>query len=140
MVFRSSDGFILYSCSEDGTVAALTFDVKELGTPIPAKERVSLIFFSIRMPNHANDVVFLKIQLQKMEKYGYKAKCQPIIEFESQLRLEKSFAAKQDLGIQSTSIVALAAAPTITRSFNINQTETRTVDGRKRIQPVLIRR
>lgn len=112
----SSDGFILYSCSEDGTVAALTFDVKELGTPIPAKER-----------------------LQKMEKYGYKAKCQPIIEFESQLRLEKSFAAKQDLGIQSTSIVALAAAPTITRSFNINQTETRTVDGRKRIQPVLIR-
>jgi hypothetical protein len=76
-----------------------------------------------------------------MEKYGYKARRQPIVEFESQLRLEHSFAQRKDNNtVQVTAGVGPPAPAPIVHRELLNQTETRTVDGRNRIQPVLIRR
>ncbi|KAI9345999.1 WD40-repeat-containing domain protein, partial [Zopfochytrium polystomum] len=120
----SSDGFTLFACSYDGTVAAMMFDRKEFGRPLPSKDRV-----------------------QKMERYGYKLKKVPVVESDQQLTFEQEGAARRtstsaaSLQPPNTPLPAGLAPPSqfpgLLRSPS--QLETRRADGKKRIQPVFIR-
>ncbi|KAJ3331686.1 HIR complex subunit [Blyttiomyces sp. JEL0837] len=128
----SHDGMILYACSYDGSVVALSFDTAEIGDPLPVEDKIT-----------------------SLTKYGYSRKRQAVAENITQLRLEE-FAHKNDsidamqisdeLSSPARNTLMQSGQPEIARaaltdsSFSpISQKESRTKDGKKRIQPVFLR-
>ncbi|KAJ3413687.1 HIR complex subunit [Chytridiales sp. JEL 0842] len=134
------DGYTLYACSYDGTVAALTFDSKEFGVPLSIEEKINA-----------------------MAQYGYSRKKMAVVESTSQLLIEErqqqdesNLPAPQgpaavDVAPPSVPITAAVddaqkSAPKLpafgsppAAGSSMLQRESRTQDGKKRIQPVLIR-
>ncbi|ORY52086.1 WD40 repeat-like protein [Rhizoclosmatium globosum] len=127
----SSDGFVLYACSYDGTVVALTFNKLEFGVPVSSEDTES-----------------------SLAKYGFQKVKQAVPETASQLALEDTYKvmkrsgtmlspSKQPPTTASGSFVSGSASGGQQQEVNIlqlgKQKETRTATGKKRITPVLIR-
>ncbi|KAI8610156.1 WD40-repeat-containing domain protein [Chytriomyces sp. MP71] len=123
----SSDGFTLFACSYDGTVSALTFSKVEFGVPVSAEETETAL-----------------------SKYGFQKVKQAVPESTTQLALEDAFKAMESNGVGLSGSPAKKpksgvenAATALAQQVNViqmgKQRESRTKDGKKRIQPVLIR-